>query len=247
VFSPTDSTRARPGLLSDLYQAVAASGAEAVYVCDTVGVASPSGIRDLVSGAVDAAGVPVAVHCHNDLGLALANALAACEAGADRVDTCVNGLGERCGNPSLDEVAVAVELLLGGSTGVDLGALTAIAAEFAHLTGQPLPGTKAVVGPCAFAQKMDIHVEASVRDERTYVPFAPSLVGARIRYAVGKRSGPATLRRVLDGVGYNVGALEPSQLRQAVAEANNLADQLKRALTAEEVTRIADASRANGG
>lgn len=242
VFSPTDTTRARPELLSELYQAVVASGTEEVYVCDTVGIASPSGMRNLVSRAADAAGVPVAVHCHNDLGVALANALAACEAGAVRVDTCVNGLGERCGNPSLDELAVAVELLLGGSTGVDLGALTAIAADFADLTGQPLPGTKAVVGPCAFAQKMDIHVEASVLDETTYVPFAPGLVGSRIRYAVGKKSGPATMRRVLEGVGYDVGALEPPQLRQAVAEANNLAGQLKRALTTEEVTRIVDAS-----
>lgn len=237
VLSPTDGTRANPDTLRLMYKAAASGGAAAVYVCDTVGVASPQAIRDLVHLASDASGLPVGVHCHNDLGLALANALAGCEAGATRVDTCINGLGERCGNPSTDEVAVAASLLLGGSTRIDLTRLTELAELMVRITAQPMSVTKPIVGPSAFAQKMDIHVEATLRNPLAYVPFSPALVGSHVRYVVGKNSGPATVLQVLRASGSAV-ELDPSQLKRVVAVANELAESRRRALTVDELLRV---------
>lgn len=250
AFSPTDGTRAPRHLLSRLFRENAAAGARTVYVCDTLGVAGPAGISTLVRLAQDTSnGAEVAMHCHNDMGLALANALAGCEAGATIVDTCINGVGERTGNPALDEVAVALELMLGATTSVVTGELTELSRSFAELTGHTLSATKPHVSAHAFAQKMDIHVEASLVEPSAYVPYDPAFVGGALNYQVGKKSGPVAVSHALSRVapGHEIGN---DILHAIVRDVQAAAEHERRALTDAELThmwsRHATAKPANG-
>ena len=162
IYSPGDTMRAEWSTLESAYRAAVAAGAEAVYVLDTVGVASPAAIGDVVKRVVALIDVPVGIHAHNDLGLSLANALAAYEAGAQLIDTCINGMGDRCGNPPTDEVAVAMELLYGVSSGVRLDALSALSELVASSSRRPDSFDHAAVGTNAVLAQLDIDIRATL-------------------------------------------------------------------------------------
>jgi methanogen homocitrate synthase len=234
VYSPTDTTRATWETLREAYCEAVSAGAEMVYVLDTVGVASPAAMSFLVREVrATVHDVPVGVHTHNDLGLGLANALAGYEAGAQVVDTCVNGLGDRCGNPSLDEVVVTLELIYKTLTGINLSALTRVADEVAQISHVPVASNKPIVGDQAFAQKIDIHVRATLSDPLAYQGFSPELVGAKARIIVGKHTGPSGLGAKIADLG--MAPLTQAEMQVALCHVSRAAERAKRSLTDEEV------------
>lgn len=177
AFAPSDSTRADLEFLSQLWECAAGAGAMRVYVTDTVGVATPEVIYHMVGRARAVSGLEVGVHCHNDFGLATANAIAGFRAGATVIDVAVNGIGDRAGNASLDEVAAALNLLYEAGVGIDLGMLTDLGRFVAEVSLIPLSPSKPVTGEMAFSHHSPTHVAAIQRDARSLQPFEPSLVG----------------------------------------------------------------------
>lgn len=181
VFTPSDSTRADPDYLVELWRTAASAGARRVYAADSVGVATPELVALLVARAAEATGLAVGVHCHNDFGLGVANTVAGVMAGADRVDVAVNGLGDRAGNAPLEEVVATLELLYDVQTGVSIGALTELSRAFADAAGRELPPDKPISGPAVFAHVLPTHTAAMEADSRAIQPFEAEVVGNRGR------------------------------------------------------------------
>jgi isopropylmalate/homocitrate/citramalate synthase len=177
AFTPSDSTRADPDFVAELWQVAAAAGAARVYVADSVGVATPELVRFLVARAAELTGLPVGVHCHSDFGLGVANSLAGVLAGADRVDVAVNGLGDRAGNAPFEEVVAALELLYEVPTGIALASLTELSRRFADAAGRVLAPNKPISGPAVFAHVLPTHTSAMQADSRAIQPFEPAMVG----------------------------------------------------------------------
>jgi isopropylmalate/homocitrate/citramalate synthase len=198
VFAAEDATRTPLEFLLEALEAAAASGADAVAIADTVGIATPRQMADLVRAAAAAVDVPIAVHCHDDLGLATANSIAGLLAGASAVQCSVLGIGERAGNAALEEVALALEVAYGVRTGLRLAELNSVAAYVAGIVGQPVSPNKAVVGANAFVHESGLHLDGVVREPRTYEPFAPEVVGASRRFVFGKHSGRRAIAHVLE-------------------------------------------------
>ncbi len=180
-FLPSDSTRADPSYLEELWRAAAAAGAQRVYVADSMGAATPELMAWLVERARKAAGLPVGVHCHNDFGLVVANTVAGVTAGAEIVDVAVNGLGDRAGNAPLEEVVAALELLYEIDTGIELTSLTDLSELFALASGRPLHPNKPISGPSVFVHTLPTHKAAIERDSRAIQAFEPGIVGNRQR------------------------------------------------------------------
>jgi len=145
----------------------------------------------------------LAAHCHDDFGLAVANSLAALRAGADEVHATINGLGERAGNASLEEIAVALRVIYGVEIGVRTERLYRTSQLVSRLTGIPVQPNKAVVGANAFAHESGIHTHAVLRNPLTYEAIKPELVGAARRIVSGKHAGSHGLRQSLTEMGFN--------------------------------------------
>ncbi len=195
-FSAEDATRTDREFLFRVYQTAVAAGASAINIPDTVGYAQPEEFAALVRavrGAVRATPVTLSVHCHNDLGLAVANTLAAVSAGAEQVHVTVNGLGERGGNASLEETAMALRLRrdwFAADTAVRSERLVVTSRLVSELTGIPVQPNKAIVGANAFAHASGIHQDGVLKDPRTYEIMTPQSVGWEARrIVVGKLSG----------------------------------------------------------
>lgn len=201
VFAAEDATRADPGFLVEVCQAAQDAGADALGLADTAGVATPWSMQALVRRVTGACALPVAVHCHNDLGLATANSVAALLAGASGVQCSVLGIGERAGNAALEEVLLSLEIAFGHHTGCDLAALAPLAGRIAALLGQPVPPGRPVVGSNAFVHESGLHVDGIIRDPGTYEPYPPELVGRTRRIVFGKHSGRSAVRQAVAGHG----------------------------------------------
>ena len=147
-------------------------------------------MRALVEAVREATTLPLAFHDHNDFGLAIANALAAVEAGAELIDTTLNGWGDRTGNPPTEEFAAVLALLYGTSPGLDVAALAELARDVAAMLGVPVPPTKPVTGELAFAHKLETHVLAVLRHPPAFEPYDPVLVGGTRTVAMGSTAGP---------------------------------------------------------
>ena len=197
-FSAEDATRTDIHFLVTVYQAAARAGARIMNIPDTVGYAQPAEFAKLVlavRGALAAynGGMRISVHCHNDLGLAVANTLAAVEAGANQAHVCMNGMGERGGNASLEEVAMALKVRRDhyrANTRIKSERIVPTSRMFSELTGIPVQPNKAVVGANAFAHASGIHQDGVIKDARTYEIMTPESVGWETRrLAVTKLSG----------------------------------------------------------
>jgi isopropylmalate/homocitrate/citramalate synthase len=145
--------------------------------------------------------IPMSVHCHDDLGLAVANTLASVEAGADQVQVTVNGLGERAGNASLEEVVMALHALYGVKTGIKTKLLVETSELVQRLTGISVPPNKAIVGSNAFAHVSGIHAHGVIEYPGTYEPISPEVVGHRRRLALGKLTGRHSVEKHLQALG----------------------------------------------
>ncbi len=210
-FSAEDASRTDLDYLLDVYAAVVGAGASTVNIPDTVGYAIPAEFSALVRRVVDLVGrdATVSVHCHNDLGLATANTLAAVQAGARQVEVTINGLGERAGNASLEEVVMALrtrptqfpELL----SHVQTEQISAASRLVSHLTGFAIQPNKAVVGSNAFAHESGIHQDGVIKNPLTYEIMTPQSVGlSGSQLTIGKLSGRKGLQKKLHDLGHDV-------------------------------------------
>jgi isopropylmalate/homocitrate/citramalate synthase len=195
IFSPYDTTRCDQALLEALLDAFRREGCvDRVRLVDTTGAASPQAVAALVTLMDEAGGgIPIEVHCHDDFGLGTANTVAGALAGAAYLSTTINGIGERSGNASLEEVVTALAVLYGVDLGIDLAGLTAVSTLVEAASGVRLQPHKAVVGRNAFAHESGLVVAGLLRDPFTAEAYAPELVGQRRRIVVGKTSGRASL------------------------------------------------------
>jgi 2-isopropylmalate synthase len=231
-FSAEDASRTDLEYLLKVYEAVVDAGATTVNIPDTVGYAIPSEFGALVKRVVDLVGdaATVSVHCHNDLGLATANTLAAVQAGARQVEVTINGLGERAGNASLEEVVMALRTRptqfpqLG--SGVQTEQITAASRLVSYLTGFAVQPNKAIVGGNAFAHESGIHQDGVIKNPLTYEIMTPQSVGlAGSQLTIGKLSGRKGLQGKLHELGHDLeGEALEDIYRQAIALADSKKD-----------------------
>ncbi len=236
-FSAEDASRTDVDYLLKMYGAVVEAGASTVNIPDTVGYAIPAEFGALVGRVVDLVGTDatVSVHCHNDLGLATANTLAAVQAGARQVEVTINGLGERAGNASLEEVVMALrtrptqfpEL----SSRIQTEQITAASRLVSYLTGFAVQPNKAIVGGNAFAHESGIHQDGVIKNPLTYEIMTPQSVGlAGNQLTIGKLSGRRGLQGKLHELGYDV---EGDRLEAVYRSAIALADAKKEVTDAD--------------
>ncbi|MGH7441165.1 MAG: 2-isopropylmalate synthase, partial [bacterium] len=230
-FSGQDTVRADRGYLVDLYSAVAEAGATTLNIPDTVGYSVPEEFGDLIAFLVSKVKGPnliFSVHCHDDLGLAVANSLAALKAGARQVECTVNGIGERAGNCSLEEIVMALKVrkdLLGLTCGVNAREITRASRLVSTVTGIPVQPNKAIVGANAFAHESGIHQDGVFKNRQTYEIMEPSDIGLNDSVIkLGRRSGRHALKKRLAQLGAE---LDDKQLDRAYEAFSALADRKK--------------------
>jgi 2-isopropylmalate synthase len=245
-FSGEDATRSDVDFLCRVVEAVIRAGATTINLPDTVGYATPDDIREMfrhVRGRVPNADTVVfSTHCHNDLGLAVANSLAAIEAGARQVECTVNGIGERAGNAALEEVVMALRVRadrLPYRTAVDATQIYASSQLVTRLTGQSVQANKAVVGRNAFAHEAGIHQDGVLKDRRTYEIMRAADVGAPPpRLVLGKHSGRHAIERRCAELGVPV---QGDQLTEIYRSLMAIADERK-TITDGDVRTVACAA-----
>ena len=237
-FSAEDASRSDPAYLSEVFSAAIEAGATTLNVPDTVGYAIPSEygalfayLRQHVRGIERAV---LSSHCHDDLGLAVANSLAAIENGARQVECTINGIGERAGNAALEEIVMALRTRAahyGLSTRIRTPRLHPVSRHLVALTGSQVARNKAIVGENAFAHESGIHQHGMLRNRATYEIMSPEDVGVpKSQLVLGKHSGRAALADRLRELGF---ALEEADLNQAFAHFKALADRKKEVFDAD--------------
>jgi len=195
--SGEDSTRADEDFICEVFSNSLEEGAERACVCDTAGVSTPEKMHDLISGLRDDISDPLAVHCHDDFGLATANTLTAIKAGAVEAHLTVNGIGERGGNAALEEVVVALSELYGFEAAINFHKIYETSKLVEEYSGSPIPPSKAIVGENSFAHEAGIHVDGILKDPSTYEPIDPHKIGRKRRFVVGKHSGKHAIKNKL--------------------------------------------------
>ncbi|MCE8426300.1 MAG: homoaconitate hydratase, partial [Candidatus Methanoperedens sp.] len=202
-FAVEDATRTDINSLKSIFKSAEEHGADYVSIADTVGILNPSTAFYLVKEMKNTIKTKVCIHCHNDLGMAVANTLSGAEAGAFQLHTTVNGIGERCGNASLEELLVSLRIQYGIER-YDVSKLTELSKLVERYSGIPIPRTKAIVGANAFAHESGIHVAAVLENPMTYELFSPEMVGGEREIIIGKHTGSKALKGVVQKMGYDL-------------------------------------------
>ena len=215
-FSTEDTTRTEVRFLRRLYAETSKTAICRVGITDTVGCASPEAMAHLVRVVKEASGgkLPISVHCHNDFGLALPNAIAGLEAGASAVATTVCGFGERAGNVPLEQFAAAMKFVYGVDTGINTEGLTELCRLVSKYSRVPVHPNAPLVGQNAFSHESGIHAAAVLKNPATYEPIAPALVGNSRRITLGKHSGSAVVQAMLHENGLSP---DNSQMKMIIA------------------------------
>jgi D-citramalate synthase len=233
--SGEDASRADQLFLRDLFAEGIQRGADRLCFCDTVGVLTPEKVAEFIPPLARIA--PLSIHCHDDLGFALTNTMAALKSGASCAHVTVNGLGERAGNTPLEEVVMSLELLYGYQTRIKKEEIYHLASLVSRLTGVPLPINKAVVGEMAFTHESGIHAHGVMREPSTYESIKPEMIGRKRRIVLGKHSGSASVEAALNEMNYTT---DDTQLKEIVKRIKQLGDEGKR-ITDTDLMAIADA------
>ncbi len=223
-FSAEDSTRTDREFLKQVYKAVVDAGADRIDVPDTVGYSTPIYIRNLITELRSVVNVPISIHCHDDFGLAVANSIAAVEAGASCAHVTINGIGERAGNASLEEFVMALHCLYGKKTHIKSEMLYETSRLVSSLTGVIVQPNKAIVGANAFGHESGIHTHGVLSNPLTYEPISPELVGRKRWLEAGKHAGAHGVAAMLEEYG-----LKPSseELKAIVGKVKDLGDKGK--------------------
>ncbi|MCL6583211.1 MAG: 2-isopropylmalate synthase [bacterium] len=231
-FSAEDAFRSNRDYLCQVVSEVIKAGATTVNIPDTVGYAIPSEFGNLIAYLFEhvpnIADAVISVHCHNDLGLAVANSLAAVQNGARQVECTINGLGERAGNAALEEVVMALatrRALFGVTTGIKTEEIMKTSRLVSHLTGMIVQKNKAIVGENAFAHESGIHQDGFLKEKSTYEIMTPESIGLKeSKLVLGKHSGRHAFSERLKELGYN---LAPEELEKVFIKFKDLADKKK--------------------
>lgn len=249
-FSAEDAFRSDPDFLCQVLEAAIAAGATTINIPDTVGYATPDefgklirSIRERVKGIEK---VVISVHCHDDLGLAVANSLAAVKEGARQVEGAINGIGERAGNASLEEVIMSLRTrrdFYGLETGINTEEIYRTSKLVSTLTGMPVQPNKAIVGKNAFAHESGIHQDGVLKERTTYEIMNPAMIGiSHSNIVLGKHSGRHAFKERLAELGY---VLAGEDLNKAFMRFKDLADRKKEitdqdleAIVEEEILRV---------
>lgn len=241
-FSAEDASRSEPAFLAQCYSNAVAAGATTLNVPDTVGYSTPQEMGDLIrylkEHVVGVENTDISVHCHDDLGMAVANTLACVQAGATQVECTVNGIGERAGNASLEEVVMAIHTrkdFYQAETGINTRQIYRSSKLLSNITGVPIPPSKAIVGANAFAHESGIHQHGVIANAQTYEIMNSADVGIpRNTMVLGKHSGKHALREKLISMGYD---LDEKEMDQVFSRFKDLADK-KKNLTAADIEAL---------
>ena len=205
-FAAEDATRTPIPRLIQAFKMAEERKADYVSIADTIGILNPitaTYLTEQIYNAIDTSKTKICMHCHDDLGLAVANTLAAAEAGAFQLHTTVNGIGERAGNASLEEVLMNLRIQYGIDR-YDLKSLVALSEEVSKASKINVAINKAVVGQNAFSHESGIHVAAILENPRTYELFLPEMVGGKRNLIVGKHTGTKALAGIIKNIGYEL-------------------------------------------
>ena len=217
VFFPYDTTRAEWSDLENLLTRIMnESPPDSVGVVDTTGCITPSAYKHLIKKVRQITGLPVEAHTHNDLGMAVANEMAAVEAGVGVLHTCVNGMGERTGNAALEEVVVALRTMYGYDLGLRYDLLTKLSNTVERLTGFQLAPNKPITGSGNFVRESGIGIDMVYQHPLAMFSLNPAFVGQKPQAVLGKKSGAASIRMKLDELGLEATAEEMEKLLKEV-------------------------------
>lgn len=254
-FSCEDFSRSEPDFVCKIVELAINAGATTINLPDTVGYAQPEEFASMVKYVMDhvsnSSKAIFSVHCHDDLGLGVANTLAALRVGARQAEVALNGIGERAGNASLEEVAMALEVrkdYYGLKTGIKTEQIYPACRLLSIIIGQPIPNNKAITGANAFAHESGIHQDGMLKHRETYEIMTPQSVGRKeTTLVIGKHSGRNAVRSKFEALGYS---LDDEQLNQVFDAVKQLADRKKQihdedlmALVQQEIYRIPDSLR----
>ena len=250
-WSPMDATRTEHDYLCRVVEIAIRAGATTINIPDTVGYTAPRESADLIRMLLErvpgSENVVFATHCHNDLGMATANSLAAVEAGARQIECTINGLGERAGNTALEEVVMAMKVrhdIMPFTTGIDTTKIMGISRRVAQVSGFVVQPNKAIVGKNAFLHESGIHQDGVLKNVETFEIMRPADIGLNENnIAMGKHSGRAALRAKLADLGYEVG---DNQLKDIFVRFKALADR-KKEVYDEDIVALAQDASANTG
>ncbi len=231
-FSAEDATRSDLDFLCRIVETAIACGATTVNLPDTVGYCTPDEIQqfftDLIERVPNSDKAVFSTHCHDDLGLAVANSLAAVRGGCRQVECTINGVGERAGNASLEEIVMVTRVrgdLVPYTTGIDTTAIFPTSQMLSELTREPVQSNKAIVGRNAFAHEAGIHQDGVIKDRRTYEIMRPADVGvAKSTLVLGKHSGRHAVKQRCEQLGVELSRLELDRVYRAMID---LADRQK--------------------
>jgi 2-isopropylmalate synthase len=243
-WSAEDATRTDPDFLARAVETAIKAGARTINLPDTVGYATPQTygamFRDVINRVPDADKAVFSTHCHNDLGLAVANTLAAIMAGARQVESTINGIGERAGNAAIEEIAMALKVrhdVMPWRTNVVSTEITRASRLISGITGFQVQPNKAIVGANAFAHESGIHQDGMIKDASTYEIMTPESVGlTQSSLVMGKHSGRAAFRQKLEELGYSLG---DNAFQDAFARFKALAD-AKKSVFDEDIVALVD-------
>ena len=242
-FSAEDATRTEIEFLKEAFACAVENGATVVNIPDTVGYTMPQEYTRIVSEIRQVVGgrAIISTHCHNDLGMAVANSLAAVAAGARQVECCVNGIGERAGNAALEEIVMALKVrrdLTGCDTRIDTRQLMSTSRLISQVTGLHVQASKPIVGRNAFAHESGIHQHGMLKDRRTYEIMRPEDVGlTESKIVLGKHSGRHALQKRLEELGF---AMSKTQLDAVFDKFKQLADKKKNIYDEDLTALVAD-------
>ena len=244
-WSPMDATRTEMDFLIQVVKVAIESGASTINIPDTVGYTAPRESAEIIKHLLNA--VPgmreiiISTHCHNDLGMATANSLAAVEAGARQIECTINGLGERAGNTALEEIVMALKVrqdIMPFSTGLDTKKLIQASRLVSTVSGFPVQFNKAIVGKNAFAHESGIHQDGMLKHAGTFEIMKPEDIGlTETNLVMGKHSGRAALRKKVSDLGFNLG---DNQLQDLFVRFKALADRKKEVYDEDLLALLAD-------
>ncbi len=198
AFSCEDATRTEIEKLLDLYKSAEEYHADRIHIADTTGSINPYAMQYLVRNIRKEIKTEIALHCHNDFGFAVANSIAGLFEGASAISTTVNGIGERAGNASLEELIMSLKLLYNKDLEFKTEVIHDLSKMVSEYSGIPIPDSKAIVGNNVFRHESGIHVDAIVKNPLCYEPYLPEMIGTKRQIVLGKHSGKAAVEEKLD-------------------------------------------------
>lgn len=229
-FSCEDGTRTDLEFLDVVHKAIQEVGVDRIDIPDTVGVMTPQAMMQFVAEIKKTVNVPLAVHCHDDFGMSVANSLAGILGGAEEIHCTINGLGERAGNAALEEVVMGLQAFYNVKTNINTRKMAFVSRLVSQLTGISVPPNKAIVGENAFSHESGIHVHGVLSESSTYEPMRPEIVGKERTFVLGKHSGVHAVQNKLREYGLE---MSTDQMKEVVTRIKKWAESGKKLDDAE--------------